>query len=882
MTSRVRAVLVLAMLAVSASSLVVSGPTAADSGETPWYFATRPAQQSISTSYGDCIRLSDGTVDCQIIDLAAVWMGRPELQVTNDLSSIDDATSVSVGTTRACALHATGAVSCWGSGSLGDGGSTGSSVPVAVTGITNAIAVSSGPLHSCALLADFTVSCWGVNNLGQVGDGTAQAQLVPVAVSGLTDVVAIDAGSEMTCALLIDGTVSCWGVNLGSPLSAPNLVPTAVDGIANAIAISVGVRTACVLLSDLTVSCWGYDFQGDYDASVSKVDGIANAVTVTVGQGHACALLLDFTITCWGENRNGELGVSEPLVSTAPVTAAGITNAVAVSAGTARTCAVLADATYTCWGWQPSVGSLIAPEPAPVIDVVGASAVAVGGSHSCAVVVDDGVGGAVACWGANNAGQLGDGTTTNSPTPVVVPGIAGATLVAAGDTHSCAAMTTGVKCWGSNDVGQLGDGSTSDSAEPVSVTVADGQTADLATVVALAAGANHTCALLSAGTVVCWGENADGQLGDRGTDDSTAATLVQQRQYGTTYGNLIVGANSESRLALGDVFSCVLGSSILTCWGDNEFGQLGDGTNTGRAYADGDYRSGMPAGLSPVPPIIEIAAARDHMCANLDVNADQSTYAIYCWGANTSGALGVASTTTSSNLPLAVTDATGTVDETTLVSAGAGHACASHASTVTCWGDDPTARSSAARSRVFPLAPAPADTVIALGGHANHTCAVLADGSVECWGETLAGQTGTGVFSGGPTPVAVAGFDASNLVLPTQEDLGSTTTSTVAEETTSTTETTESEATTTTGEDTTSTTSAQETSTTTADASTTTAMSTTTSDVVTTSVAPTTTVGALPSTGGNDRPFAWALLLGALGALAAVSVRRSPRRRVPG
>ena len=179
--------------------------------------------------------------------------------------------------------------------------------------------------------------------------------------------------------------------------------------------------------------------------------------------------------------------------------------------------------------------------------------------HTCAITT----GGGLKCWGYNYYGQLGDGTTNSSSTPVDVAGLSqGVTAIAAGEGHTCALVSGGVKCWGNNWYGQLGDGTITQRSIPVDV-VGLGSSMD-----AIAAGGGHTCALGSGGGVKCWGDNGYGQLGDGTTTDSSTPVDVVGLSSGVT------------AIAAGGGHTCALVSGGVKCWGDNGYGQLGDGTTT--------------------------------------------------------------------------------------------------------------------------------------------------------------------------------------------------------------------------------------------------------------------------------------------------------------
>ncbi len=286
-------------------------------------------------------------------------------------SSITNATAVSAGEQFSCVLLATGGVKCWGGrqyGGLGDGTSSGSAVPVTVSGIATAKAISVGGFHGCALLADGTVRCWGDGTAGQMGNGASVSSTVPVQVSGITTAVAISAGRAYTCALLADTTLRCWGTNsfgqLGDNSTVSSAVPVAVGGITGAFAISAGTDHSCAIVGAGEIKCWGYrgfsqgarlgdgSPAGGIQLTPVTVSGISNAVAVSAGNSHSCALLADATVWCWGFGSSSELGttLASPYLAFVPQKASLLGPTAAISAGSSFNCAVLVAGTLQCFG----------------------------------------------------------------------------------------------------------------------------------------------------------------------------------------------------------------------------------------------------------------------------------------------------------------------------------------------------------------------------------------------------------------------------------------------------------------------------------------------------------------------------------------------------
>jgi alpha-tubulin suppressor-like RCC1 family protein len=346
--------------------------------------------------------------------------------------------------------------------------------------------------------------------------------------------------------------------------------------------ISAALSHTCAVANG-GVKCWGRNIVGQLGDGTTvgrtkpvDVVGLTSGVAmVSAGSGHTCAVTTAGGVKCWGRNTYGQLGDGSTTNSAMPVDVVGLTSGVAmVSAGDTHTCAVTTAGSVKCWGrnLNGQLGNASTTNSPTPVDVVGLSSgvasVSAGSTYSCAATTAGGAD----CWGDNSFGQLGNGDPLNGSTltPVAVYGMtSGVSAVTTGDDHACALRTApgnptpGVKCWGAGGVGQLGNGANASSSAPVNVT-----TLTLG-VTAVDAGSNHTCALKSNGGIRCWGYDNAGQLGDGGTANQNKPVAV------TGLDNGMAG------VAAGGSHTCVItGDGGVKCWGDNSFGQLGNGTRT--------------------------------------------------------------------------------------------------------------------------------------------------------------------------------------------------------------------------------------------------------------------------------------------------------------
>ncbi len=732
---------------------------------------------------------------------------------------------ISAGSNYACAIDSEGSIYCWG-------GNYDSFVPVSIDkrGILKdkeIISVSSGNTAACVLDTEGAVYCWGRNGSGELGDGKISDSSVPVEVdrSGVLKnkkIVFISAGGgyfdadsgeiSHTCAIDIEGTAYCWGGNgigqLGNDTQSDSSVPVKVDktGVLSGRklnSISAGAFHTCAIDTEGKAYCWGWNGYGqlgvetetetDFSSVPVSVDtaGIMNGrklVFISAGTFHTCAIDIEGVVYCWGYYiylGNGDLTPADidDVLLPVKVDISGVLKdkkLVAVDTDDSHTCAIDNEGKAYCWGdgrsgqlgdgteWTVISEDRFLPVEVNVDGVLKGKklvSIAVGDEFSCSLDSD----GSAYCWGDGENGQFGNGVERYSSVPVMVEKngvLKGKKLIsiATGDSHTCTVDSEGkAYCWGYNAGGQLGYGFGWDSSFlPLSV---DDSALKNKEFLEIDAGIVHTCALDSENKVYCWGYNYYGQLGNGSAAIEDESYDLPEDAYisfspsevdasGKLNGKKIVSINT------GDYHTCVIDSDgAAYCWGCNEYGQLGNGGSADHYTLP---ESVVTTGAINGRELVSISAGVNHTCA---VDKEGS---VYCWGENSNGQLGDG-TRSESRIPVKV-DESGVMNGRELISVSAGgfHSCAvDEEGSVYCWGNnnygqlgDGTAEDSDVPVHVDTKGVLKNKKIIAVSAGYYSTCAVDSEGKAYCWGYENHGQieeTAEPDFSNIPTSVDTTG-----------------------------------------------------------------------------------------------------------------------------
>jgi alpha-tubulin suppressor-like RCC1 family protein len=465
-----------------------------------------------------------------------------------DVVELTGAKAIAAGNAHTCAVVDAG-VKCWGSndeGQIGDGNKGYDKdvhKPTDVKDLGAVAQIELGSQAGCARLESGEIRCWGYNNYTAqlLGTGSEEEFVVPPApVKGLADAVDVSVGYNLACAVRRTGAVACWGEGgrgqLGIGEREKQFGPNEVAADAKALSPAPAQPFA-----------------------FPPAEGVAVHVVPHIAQGydHVCGVTAEGRVLCFGDGGSGQLGVgsTQGLPSNLGRVVPGITDAIQVSAAMQRTCVLRANGQVACWG---DLGYANTSLPMPIDGITDAVEVSVGGSAYGLVACVRHVDRTVSCWGQNNSGELGNDTREASETPVKIPGLEDAAQLAVSLSTVCVRRESGkVACWGSNYYGELGNDSEEGSYVPADVP-------RLSRVTDLTASTGNVCAV-AGGQVQCWGSNGDGQIGNGKVD---ADNPVRKP-------TAAAGVRNAVRVSTGDTSCAVLRDGKVMCWGDNAFGQVG-------------------------------------------------------------------------------------------------------------------------------------------------------------------------------------------------------------------------------------------------------------------------------------------------------------------
>ena len=577
-----------------------------------------------------------------------------QTEITAPIPANSGVVAVAVGYSHSCA-QLQSSVKCWGNngqGQLGDGSTISSTTPIEISVGADASTPLSGLTvgrdHSCVIVGA-RLKCWGSNYARQIGADVTDFVLLPTIIAAPMPLGEVKAGGNQSCASSGNG-LQCWGAGRARQ---EHLLP---EG-GRITALSVGYSNTCAIV-DGTLYCWGSNDFGQLgngstmataanaESSTLPVQTLAagsGVVAISSAAAHSCVVTSTTAyaptnggFSCWGDNNRGQFGNGAVSAKNPPVAVFGADRSITAASVTGEAKCIVADGGLQCWGirlaaFRPNVSVTYDATPQQIIAPrSGVTAVETRGRRVCAVVA-----GGLRCWGTNDQGEIGDGTTIYRPTPqqIIAEG-SGVTAVALGAQHTCAIVNAGVQCWGSNALSQLGTGSEANSTRPVQTIPANSG------VSALVAADLRSCAVQNGG-LRCWGLSYGNQQG------------AAEPLGGRTPVQLIAPHSGVTAVATTDDglggYLCAVVKAGLQCWGNNGFGQLGDGTTILRTAPTQILPSGAGVtaasmgGMIPIPelPIAPIPNSPPRIFYGGYYTCAVINSGVVCWGYNTIGQLGL-------------------------------------------------------------------------------------------------------------------------------------------------------------------------------------------------------------------------------------------------
>lgn len=516
------------------------------------------------------------------------------------------------------------------------------------------------------------------------------------------------------------------------------------------VQVSVGEASACGVTRSGNAYCWGRGRSGalgngseeESSTPVLVAQGARQAddtfISVSVGDAFACGLSGRGKAFCWGENGWGQLGSGNQTNSTTPVAVSGSWVFKTLDVGEVNACGIVTQGVVVCWGWN-DYGQF--GQNANYLSAYPNPWIVTNGLVSVVVGKQQVCGlsdvGVASCWGSGSSGELGNPAAQSPTGPIAVAGSLRFTLLTAGDGVTCGIATDdSAYCWGANSYGQLGTGNNVQASSPTRV-VSNGELNGQA-VTAVSAYSGSTCATTASGKAACWGDNLWGQVGNGTQVNVNAPAAVLQGAQGP--------ASPWSQVSAGYNVTCGLSAGEAYCWGRREYGRLGNGTST-------TVPSPMPMTSGDMPASDSLVVVDGGSLASCGIGMSGW---VYCWGAGYAGALGNGTLATA-YAPKAISP--GSIppgSQFASVSAGAQFACAqSTGGSLYCWGTN-MAGQLGNGSMTSSLVPTTVDrgakpiddtwAAVAVGG--EFACAISSSRRLFCWGSDYFGQLGNGVTSG--------------------------------------------------------------------------------------------------------------------------------------
>lgn len=695
----------------------------------------------------------------------------------------------------------------WGgnaSGEVGDGTvSTARAEPIPISALGRVLHIAAGGGYGLAIKSDGTLWSWGDNSVGQLGTGRPESSRRPVPVARPAGALGIAAGVSHSLAVWDDGSVWAWGQGtegqLGNGNAQNSNVPVRAN-ISGATWIAAGRSHSLAVVAGRVWS-WGSNSRGQLgtgipgqDSTPREVPGVSGIVAVAAGDTHSLALGADGSVWAFGNGSGGQLGIGATQDRPSPTRLTGLPPVAGIAARGDNSIAVARDGTVWTWGsgvffstGNPNGGTA---SPWQVPGVQGIVEVAAGHLH---MLTRDNAG-RVLAWGYGGPGQLGDGRQMDSASPVTPVGLPRVErIAAAGNLSMAMSFQADVLGWGASNVGQLGElaapsnpvpieiGSLGRASSPsagtdhslalgprgtawgwghnidgqlgVATTTTVQRTAILlpspSQIVSLQAGSVHSLALDASGRVHAWGNSVSGQLGDGQAGYSLTRLQPLQVNLGSGVSAIAIAAGGRHSLAL-------LSDATVRAWGENDYGQVGDGTGTGNPivadFGPPHYRP-RPVAVVALTQAVRIAAGGSH---SLALRADGTVWA---WGANMSGQLGRGTAGGIGSAPAPVDGLIGV----TAIAAGERHSLALRSDgTVWSWGSNQRGElgNGTTGDPVARPAQVPGLTgVVAIAAGGFHSVALRSDGTVWTWGLNENGQLGSGTVGGWrATPAPVPGL----------------------------------------------------------------------------------------------------------------------------